>query len=188
MPAPIRSNLTSEEDKQLQEISLAEGIPRRSKLRAMAVRLNADGWTVPKIARHLHQNEHTIRSTIRRWQAQGREGLWEAPRPGRQPRASAADLQAVETRASSTAPLYQSAVMPEVSKRTRSLVKPAPDEPLAPKKGYCWKRLRYSPPPPKDPDYVRFKRADWQMLKQWAESGLIRLLYLAVFSGESSPD
>ncbi len=97
MPAPIRINLTSEEDQQLQEISLAEGIPRRSKLRAMAVRLNADGWTVPKIARHLHQNEHTIRSTIRRWQAQGREGLWEAPRPGRQPRWQAADLQAVET-------------------------------------------------------------------------------------------
>ena len=34
MPDPIRINLTSEEDQQLQEISLAEGIPRRSKLRA----------------------------------------------------------------------------------------------------------------------------------------------------------
>lgn len=54
MPAPIRINLTDEKDQHLQDISLAEGIPRRTKLRAMAVRLNADGWTVPKIAQHLH--------------------------------------------------------------------------------------------------------------------------------------
>jgi len=97
MPAPIRINLTDEEDQHLQDISLAEGIPRRTKLRAMAVRLNADGWTVPKIAQHLHQNEHTISRGIGRWQAQGVEGLWEVPRPGRQPRWQPDDLQAVES-------------------------------------------------------------------------------------------
>lgn len=68
--------------------------------------------------------------------------------------------------------------MPEVSYRTGSRVKPAPNEPLAAQKGYCWKRLRYSPPAPKDPHYVHYKRADWQMLKQWADEGLSRLLYL----------
>ena len=96
MPAPIQIRLTDEEDKQLQNLSLSEGIPRQVKLRAMALRLNADGWTVPQIAQHLHQHEHTLRSTIRRWQRQGLPGLWDRPRPGRRPQWQSADLQAVE--------------------------------------------------------------------------------------------
>lgn len=96
MPAPIQIRLTDEEDRQLQDLSLSEGIPRQVKLRAMALRLNAGGWTVPQIAQHLHQHEHTLRSTIRRWQTQGLSGLWDRPRPGRRPRWQSADLQAVE--------------------------------------------------------------------------------------------
>ncbi|MCH9056957.1 transposase [Synechococcus sp. PCC 6716] len=49
---------------------------------------------------------------------------------------------------------------------------------LAAKKGGRWQRLRYSPPPPKQPEFVRCKRADWEMLKQWAVEGLMRVLYL----------
>ncbi len=96
MPAPIQIRLTEEEDEQLRDLSLSEGTPRQVKLRAMALRLNADGWTVPQIAQHLHQHEHTLRSTIRRWQTQGLPGLWDSPRPGRRPRWQSADLQAVE--------------------------------------------------------------------------------------------
>ncbi|MBD0270241.1 MAG: helix-turn-helix domain-containing protein, partial [Cyanobacteria bacterium Co-bin8] len=43
----------------------------------------AEGLNVPWIARHLDQHEHTIRSALRRWQKQGIEGLWDAPRSGR---------------------------------------------------------------------------------------------------------
>ena len=45
-------------------------------------------------------------------------------------------------------------------------------------KGDGWKRLRYSSCAPKDPVYTAQKRADWQRLKQWAQEGIIRLLYL----------
>lgn len=62
MPAPIQIRLT-EEDKQLQDLSLSEGIPQQVKLWAMALQLNVDGWTVPQIAQH----EHALRRTIRRW-------------------------------------------------------------------------------------------------------------------------
>lgn len=67
MPAPIHIDLTAEEDRTLQELSLANGVQRRIKLRAIGLRLNADGWTVPQIAAHLKQSEHTIRNTIKRW-------------------------------------------------------------------------------------------------------------------------
>lgn len=46
------------------------------------------------------------------------------------------------------------------------------------KKGYVWKRMRLSPAVAVNPQAVQAKRLDWEMLKLWAECGLIRLLYL----------
>ncbi|ASC71510.1 hypothetical protein XM38_024620 [Halomicronema hongdechloris C2206] len=46
----------------------------------MALRLNADGWNVPAIAKHLGPHDQTIRTTLKRWQHQGLAGLWDAPR------------------------------------------------------------------------------------------------------------
>lgn len=50
MPALLQISLTSEEDR-TKELSSADGVPRRTKIRATAVRLNALGWTAPKIAK-----------------------------------------------------------------------------------------------------------------------------------------
>ncbi len=52
MPAPVRIILSQTEDLTLQELSVADGVPRRTKLRAIALRLNADGWNVTQIAEH----------------------------------------------------------------------------------------------------------------------------------------
>ena len=85
MPAPLRISLSLEEDITLQELSTANGVPRRTKLRATAVRLNASGWNVPKIAVYLKQSPQTVRSQLQRWQNQGLYGLWEvAGRGGKQ--------------------------------------------------------------------------------------------------------
>ena len=46
------------------------------------------------------------------------------------------------------------------------------------KKGYVWKRLRVSPGIAQNPQLLQAKRSDWEMLKLWAASGLMRLLYL----------
>ncbi len=66
MPAPLQIKLTVEEDTTLRELSLAEGVPRRTRQRAIAVRLNSDGWMVGQIAQHLQMHEHTVRNAIRR--------------------------------------------------------------------------------------------------------------------------
>jgi len=44
MPAAHPIALTAEEDRTLYELSLANGIARRIKLRATALRLKASGW------------------------------------------------------------------------------------------------------------------------------------------------
>ena len=95
MPAPLQVKLTVEEDTTLRELSLAEGVPRRNRQRAMAVRLSSSGWTVGQIAQHLQMHEHTVRSAMRRWESIGLYGLWEKRRPGRQPRWHTEEVEAV---------------------------------------------------------------------------------------------
>ncbi|HBY79722.1 MAG TPA: hypothetical protein DEG47_22575 [Cyanobacteria bacterium UBA11148] len=96
MPAPVLLNLNQEEDSTLYELSVANGVPRRTKLRAIALRLNAGGWTVPKIAAHLQQSQQAVRQTLIRWQQRGLAGLWEARGRGKKPCWQEADLKAVE--------------------------------------------------------------------------------------------
>lgn len=96
MPAPLRVELTIEEDTTLRELSLATEVPRRTRQRAMAVRLNSGGWSVGQIAQHLRMHEHSVRRAIRQWQTVGLYGLWEKRRPGRQRHWQEEDVKAVE--------------------------------------------------------------------------------------------
>jgi transposase len=47
------------------------------------VLLNAQGWSVPQIARRLDRNEHTIRTWLKAYCTAGLPGLYNAPHPGR---------------------------------------------------------------------------------------------------------
>lgn len=53
MPAALKITLTSEENQTLQELEVAQEVPRRTKQRATALRLNAKGWKVKAIADYL---------------------------------------------------------------------------------------------------------------------------------------
>jgi hypothetical protein len=46
MPAALRITLTTEENQTLQELEVASQVPRRTKQRATALRLNAKGWKI----------------------------------------------------------------------------------------------------------------------------------------------
>jgi transposase len=61
------------------------------------LRLNAQGRNVPMIAKLFECHEHTVRATIKRWQAGGLSGLWEAPGRGAKRRWTDADLEYIET-------------------------------------------------------------------------------------------
>jgi transposase len=47
------------------------------------VLLNAEGWSVPHIARRLDRNEHTIRTWLKAYQTAGLQGLQNTPPSGR---------------------------------------------------------------------------------------------------------
>jgi transposase len=47
------------------------------------VLLNAQGWSVPQIAQRLDRNEHTMRTWLKAYRAEGLAGLHNTPQPGR---------------------------------------------------------------------------------------------------------
>src|SRR5919199_4347375 len=47
------------------------------------VLLNAQGWSVPQIARRLDRNEHTIRTWLKAYRTAGLTGLYNTPQSGR---------------------------------------------------------------------------------------------------------
>jgi transposase len=96
MPAALRIILTTEENKTLQELEVADSVPRRTKQRATALRLNATGWKVKQIADYLAWAESTVRQTIHRWNQNGLVGLWEAVGRGKKPSWIKEDWDALE--------------------------------------------------------------------------------------------
>jgi hypothetical protein len=50
-------------------------VPFKVRRRAQAVRLAAQGWTAPRIARHLGLDRTTLHRDLRRWPERGIEGL-----------------------------------------------------------------------------------------------------------------
>ncbi len=97
MPARIRIVLSEAEDSMLSELRVAQTVPQRTRDRAHMIRLNAQGWNVPAIAEIYECHEHTVRATLRRWQAGGLSGLWEAPGRGAKATWSEVDKQLLET-------------------------------------------------------------------------------------------
>ena len=96
MPAALKITLTTKENQTLQELEVSQTVPRRTKQRATALRLNAKGWKVKAIADYLEWAESTVRQTIHRWNKCGLVGLWEAKGRGQKPRWTEEDWQVVE--------------------------------------------------------------------------------------------
>ena len=76
------------------------------------------------------------------------------------------------------AQLYKSAIERKTSAGTRGATGSKVVTAALAKKGWVWKRLRYSPPQPRDAAYQGAKYADWLTLKLWATCQLICLKYL----------
>ena len=93
MPAPIRIVLTSAQEITLSEMRKAENFPQRTRDRAHMVRMNAQGWNVPEIAKIFKCHEHTVRTTLRRWQEGGIVGLLEMKGRGAKTKWQSSDLE-----------------------------------------------------------------------------------------------
>ena len=80
-PVFVRA-LTADEQEALSRLIRSEKDARIVR-RAQMVRLSADGVTTPRIAAMWDVNDQTVRRTIRRFEAEGIDGLPDKPRKGR---------------------------------------------------------------------------------------------------------
>jgi putative transposase len=71
----LRITLTDDEETVLQRLRREPGLRPLERARVEIVLLAAAGWSAPRIAAHLRRCGPTVRTTLRRFQATGAEGL-----------------------------------------------------------------------------------------------------------------
>ena len=143
------------------------------------VRLNAQGWNAPAIAKMFECCEHTVRATLRRWQSYGLAGLWDAPGRGDKPRWQVADLEYLEQALEQEPRTYNSQQLSEKLAQDRQVQLSADRiRRLLKKKGWRWKRTRHSHKHKQDPTAKAIKQVDLDLLTLAAQMGQIVLKYL----------
>ena len=78
--------LTDAQRQQLNQRAHQPGIAPSTRDRLEMVRLSDAGWSVPRIALHLHQHEQTVRSWIKAFLSGGFDALSDKPRDWRRAR------------------------------------------------------------------------------------------------------
>ena len=96
MPSFLHVKLSQNEDQTLEQLSLANTVPKRTKQRAIALRLSNRGKTVSQIQEYLNCSAKMVRQAIHRWQQKGLIGLWDQKRVGRKTRWTPEDWKTVE--------------------------------------------------------------------------------------------
>jgi transposase len=87
--------LTDEQRQELRERTRQAGLVPSTRDRLEMVRLSDAGWSVPRIARHLGQHEHTVRPWIKAFLTGGFDALPNKPRGGKVSALTAAMLESV---------------------------------------------------------------------------------------------
>src|SRR5947209_17426422 len=91
-----RITLTDEQRRELRERTRQAGLAPSTRDRLEMVRLADAGWSVPRIARHLGQHEHTVRPWIKAFlHGGGFDALPNKPRGGKQSALTAPMLESV---------------------------------------------------------------------------------------------
>jgi transposase len=80
----------TETDKEALTHLHSDGPTHRQRQRAQAVLLSAKGYTLEQIADVLDAGRNTVSGWLDQWQAQGLDGLCDAPKPGRRHKIDAA--------------------------------------------------------------------------------------------------
>lgn len=76
----------------LSDLRIADSVPYLVRDRAHMMLMSAEGWNAPALAKAFDCHEHTVRTTIKQWNAFGLYGLWDQEGRGRKTKWQPADL------------------------------------------------------------------------------------------------
>jgi len=146
MPRLLRISLSPEQEAELRRQLHRRDLAPHTRMRLECLRLSDKGLSVPQVAELLEIHQATVREALHRFGAGGLDALPDAPRIGRPPRASRADLDALEEMLDAAAAAGQTWTLPAIAgwlERTRGVALSSSWlSVLLHRDGFRWKRTR----------------------------------------------
>lgn len=141
----LRVVLTRDARDVLRRQARRPGVRREVRDRVEMVGLSAAGWSVPRIAEHLGCHEQTARRYVKAFLTAGFDGLQPRPRPGRPPRVTVDDLQALERELDTTERTWTTPQLARWLDTARGVrVHPSHLRALLHRRGFRWKRTKHT--------------------------------------------
>jgi transposase len=166
MPSSRRIELTDEEDEKLREVEQDPHLRNKVRLRAQVLRLSGRGSNMAQIASYTGRSPTSIARDLDRWAERGLEGLADGCAPGNPPRITEEVREYMRGRLTEQR-TWNATQMAEALREEFSLVvTPEAVRQHLLAMGYSWKRTRYVPNKPPDPEQEREAREELRGLKK----------------------
>lgn len=141
----LRITMTKDEHAALRHRAHAPGLRAEVRDRVEMVGLSVAGWSVPRIAQHLGCHEQTVRRYVKAFITTGFDGLQPRPHPGRPPRVTPADLDALTHHVDTTERTWTTPQLARWLETERGVrVHPSHLRALLHRRGFRWKRTKNS--------------------------------------------
>jgi transposase len=167
MPPARFIRLTPQEDEQLREIEQDPLLKPKVRLRAQVLRLSNRGEGVKRIAAYTGRSSASVLRDLDRWEERRFEGLADGTAPGNPPRVTGEARVFMEQRLSEEERTWNASQLAEaVEERFGVGVSPEAIRQHLLALGYRWKRTRYVPSRPPDPEEELKARGELEELKK----------------------
>jgi transposase len=167
MPPSRYIRLTEEEDVRLREIEQAPYFKPKVRLRAQVLRLSHRGSNVRTISAYTGRSRTSIGRDLDRWEERGFEGLLDGTAPGNPPRITEEARTFMEGKLSEQQRTWNATQLAEALGESFGVeVTPEAVRQHLRSMGYSWKRTRYVPSKPPDPDEEREAAQELEVLKK----------------------
>ncbi len=157
---------TPEEDDRLRAIEQNPLLKPKVRLRAQVLRLSSRGEGAASIAAYTGRSQASVLRDFARWEERGFEGLADATAPGNPTRLTAEAKAFMEERLSEERTWNASQLAEEIRERRGIVVGAETVRQHLVSMGYSWKRTRYVPAKPPDPEGEREAREEMEGLKK----------------------
>lgn len=172
MPPSRFVRLTEEEDARLREIEYDPLLKPKVRLRAQVLRLSHRGSDMAAIAAYTGRGAASVHRDLARWGERGFEGLADGTAPGNPPRITGEVRAFMEGKLSEERTWNATQLAEEVEGRFGLKATPEAVRQHLNAMGYSWKRTRYVPSKPADPEEESGAREELEGLKKGLRRGI----------------
>ena len=166
MPTSRFARLGPEEDRRLREIEQDPLLKPKVRLRAQVLRLSGRGESVERIAAYTGRSRASVCRDFDRWEQRGLEGLADGSAPGNPPRITEEARGFLREKLSEERTWNATQLVEAIEERFGIGVTPEAIRQHLLAIGYRWKRTRYVPSRPPDPEEEKEARSDLEELKR----------------------